>query len=143
MKLVDANVLIYAVNADALHHIRSRSWLESALSGTEPVGLAWVSILAFLRITTRRQIFDRPLSPDDAVAYVDEWLKQPPVELVVPGPEHWAIFRSLLRSVGTAGNLTTDTHLAALAIAGGWTLVSTDNDFRRYSELELINPTLQ
>lgn len=141
MKLVDANVLIYAINDDAPHHERSRQWLEESLSGIEPVGFPWISILAFLRITTRRQVFQNPLAIEDAVAYVESWLEQPPVEIVVPGPNHWAVFRTLVATSGTAGNLTSDAHLAALAIESSWTLVSTDHDFGRFSRLKLFNPT--
>jgi hypothetical protein len=142
VKLVDANVLIYAVNSDAEHHEPSRRWLESALSGTEPVGMTWGVLLAFLRVTTRRGILERPLSVADALEYVDSWLQQPPVELVVPGPSHWTILRTLIAASGTAGNLTSDAHLAAHALEGGWTLVSTDHDFRRFSGLAVLNPTL-
>ncbi len=140
MNLVDANVLVYAVNSDSAHHERSRRWLEAALSGTDPVGLPWIVILAFLRVTTRRGILERPLSAEAAMAYIDAWLDQPAVELVVPGPNHWSILRALIAASGTAGNLTTDAHLAALALEGGWTLVSTDNDFRRFTGLDLFNP---
>jgi len=142
VNLVDVNVLIYAVNSDAAHHERSKRWLESALSGTEPVGMTWSVLLAFLRLTTRRGILERPLTVDDAVAYVDSWLKQPPVHVVEAGPNHWTILRALLMSAGTAGNLTSDAHLAAHAIEGGWTLVSTDNDFRRFSGLNVLNPAM-
>ena len=142
MKLVDVNVLIYAVNADASHHERSKRWLELALSGTEPVGITWTVLLGFLRITTRPGILERPLSADEALRYVDSWLQQPVVELVVPGPNHWAILRTLLTASGTAGNLTSDAHLAAHAIEGGWTLVSTDSDFRRFSGLTVFNPVM-
>jgi toxin-antitoxin system PIN domain toxin len=142
VKLVDANVLIYAVNSDAAHHERSKRWLESALSGTERVGMTWGVLLAFLRVTTRPGILERPLRVDEAVAYVDSWLEQPPVDLVVPGPSHWAILRTLITASGTAGNLTSDAHLAAHALEGGWTLVSTDNDFRRFSGLNILNPVL-
>lgn len=140
MKLVDANILIYAVNSDSAHHRLAKRWLEAALSGTDPVGVPWIIVLAFLRVTTRRGLLERPLSVDDAMAYVDSWLEQPPVELVLPGPNHWAILRTLIKASGTAGNLTSDAHLAALALEGGWTLVSTDNDFRRFSNLKLLNP---
>lgn len=143
MKLVDANVLIYAVNADAPHHQRARQWLESALSGSEPVGMTWNVLLAFLRVTTRRGIFERPLPVDDAVAYIDSWLEQPCVELVVPGPKHWSILRTLITASGTAGNLTSDAHLAAHAIEGGWTVASTDSDFRRFSGLAVLNPVME
>jgi toxin-antitoxin system PIN domain toxin len=140
VKLVDANVLIYAVNSDAVHHERSKRWLESALSGTGTVGITWGVLLAFLRITTRRGIFERPLAVDDAVNYVDSWLQQPSVELIVPGPNHWTMLRTLIVTSGTAGNLTSDAHLAAHALEGGWTLVSTDHDFRRFSGLNVLNP---
>lgn len=140
MKLVDANVLIYAINSDAAHHDRSRRWLEAALSGTDPVGFSWAVLLAFLRVTTRRGILEHPLPAGDALAFIDSWLRQPQTEIVVPGPNHWKILRSLITTSGTAGNLTSDAHLAALALEGGWTLVSTDNDFRRFSGLSLLNP---
>lgn len=140
MKLVDANVLIYAVNSDAPHHERSRHWLEAALSGNDRIGLSWSVLLAFLRITTRRGILERPLRIDDALAYIDSWLAHPAVEIPTPGSSHWPILRALIASSGTAGNLTSDAHLAALAIEGGWTLVSTDNDFRRFSGLDFLNP---
>lgn len=140
MNLVDANILVYAVNSDSAHHQPARQWLESALSGSDPVGLSWNVLLAFLRITTRRGILERPLPVSDSLAYVDAWLGQPPVEIVTPGPGHWPIFQSLIAASGTAGNLTSDAHLAALAIEGGWTLVSTDNDFRRFAGLTLLNP---
>jgi hypothetical protein len=133
-------VLIYAVNADASHHARSKEWLEAALSGSEPVGMTWNVLLAFLRVTTRRGIFERPLSVDDALAYIDSWLGQPSVEIVVPGPNHWPILRTLISTSGTAGNLTSDAHLAAHALEGGWTVVSTDSDFRRFSGLSVLNP---
>ena len=83
---------------------------------------------------------ERPLSEDQAVEFVDSWLRHPAVQLVVPGENHWTIFRTLILASGTAGNLTSDAHLAALALEGGWTIVSTDNDFRRFPGLELINP---
>lgn len=140
MKLVDANVLIYAVNSDSPHHERARRWFEDELSGMDRVGLAWIVVLAFLRVTTRHGILERPLSADAAVAYLDSWLCHPSVELVVPGTNHWPIFRALIASMGTAGNLISDVHLAALALEGGWTVVSTDNDFRRFDGLQVLNP---
>lgn len=140
MIVVDANLLIYAVDADSPHHNKARRWLEQALSGDEAVGMAWVVILAFLRITTRPGLLRRQLSPDAAVAYVDEWLRQPCVQPVAPGATHWAVLRLLLSAAGTAGNLTSDAHLAALAIEQGATLCSTDNDYRRFPGLRYENP---
>jgi toxin-antitoxin system PIN domain toxin len=138
--LVDANLLIYAVNQDLPQHKRARSWWEQTLSGTDAVGIPWVSILAFLRICTNPRIFSQPLSPESAIAYVDEWLEQPLVRLVHPGIGHWPILRNLLLQTGMAANLTTDAHIAALALEQGYSIYSADNDFRRFPGLKHINP---
>jgi hypothetical protein len=140
VNLVDVNVLIYAINSDSPHHEKARRWLEAALSGTELVGLAWIVLLAFLRVTTRRGFLENPLSAEAAIEFVDSWIRQPNVELVVPGENHWMLLRMLIASTGTAGNLTSDAHLAALALERGWTLVSTDHDFRRFTGLSVVNP---
>ena len=140
MIVVDANVLIYAAVADSSHHEKSRRWLERTLSGSETVGLAWGAILGFLRITTRPGISRRPMSPRQAFEYVDQWLELPNVRLVSPGEYHWQILRNLLIESGTAGNLTSDAHLAAIAIEHGGSICSTDHDFLRFPGVRLINP---
>jgi uncharacterized protein len=138
--LVDANLLLYAVNVDSPHHKSARTWLEKTLSSSTRVGLSWLVVLAFLRITTRSGIFQRPLTPDQAMEYVDAWLELPNVALVGPGRRHWEILRSLLRAAGTAGNLTSDAHLGALAIEHGYPIFSTDGDFRRFQGVQHVNP---
>lgn len=140
MILVDVNLLLYAVNQDLPQHAGSRAWLEDVLSGNEGVGFPWVVILAFLRLTTNARIFERPLSVDQAVAYVEEWLAQPVVTMVTPGKSHWTVLRNLLLDSGTGGNLTTDAHIAALAIEYGCAVCSTDNDFKRFTGVRHINP---
>jgi toxin-antitoxin system PIN domain toxin len=138
--LIDANLLIYAVDRDSPHHARARAWFEDVLSGTTRVGLAWVVILAFIRITTRPGILRSPLAPHRAVAYVEEWLAQPYVTAVGPGERHWPVLRNLLRTTGTAGNLVGDAHLAATAIEQGAAIYSTDYDFRRFPGVDHVNP---
>ena len=140
MILVDANLLIYAVNKDLPEHKRARLWWEEALSGVGAVGLPWVSLMAFLRICTNSRIFENPLSPEQALAFIDEWLDRPNVSMVVPGVGHWAILKNLIRQTGTAGNLTTDAHIAALALEHGCTVCSADNDFKRFPGVAHINP---
>lgn len=140
MILLDANVLIYAIDADAAQHGKARRWLEGTLSGDVTVGLPWIVVLAFLRVTTRAGVLRRQLSAEQAIGFVDEWLAQPYVELVGPGSGHWPLLKQLLRDAGAAGNLTSDAHLAALAIEGGWELATTDHDFRRFAGIRLVNP---
>ena len=142
MILVDANLLIYAINKDLPQHNLARGWWESALSGEEAVGLPWIVILAFLRITTHSRILARPLSPEAALAYLQEWLDQPCTRAVAPGQAHWQVLRNLLDATGTAGNLTSDAHIAALAIEHGGTVFSADNDFRRFPGVKHVNPLL-
>jgi toxin-antitoxin system PIN domain toxin len=138
--LVDANVLIYAVNADSAHHKVVRPWLESKLSTTTEMGFAWIVLLAFLRMTTHKQIFAAPLPPERALEYVDEWLRQPFARVVVPGEQHWSVLRHLLMASGTAGNLTSDAHLAAMAVEQQAVVASTDDDFRRFQGVAHVNP---
>jgi hypothetical protein len=140
VKLVDLNVLLYAVNRDSAHHVPVRAWWERALAGDEPVALSWVVLLGFLRLVTSPKIFLRPLAERAAYDRVHAWLVHPNTCLVPEGDEHWAILRRLLEATGTAGNLTTDAHLAALAIGHGATLVSCDADFSRFPGLRWENP---
>jgi hypothetical protein len=138
--LVDANLLIYALNKDLPQHKPARTWWEEALSGSGSVGLPWVSLMAFMRICTSPRIFDSPLSPERTIGFVDEWLSRQNVRMVTPGVGHWAILKNLIRQAGTAGNLTTDAHIAALALEHGCTICSADNDFKRFSGVTHINP---
>lgn len=140
MKLVDLNVLLYAVNRNAPHHEAARSWWEAALSDDEPIGLAWIVLLGFLRLATNAQVFPEPLTPKQTMDRVEVWVTHPKTRLLGETDEHWRILRQLLEETGTAGNLTTDAHLAALAISRGATLVSCDADFGRYRHLRWENP---
>lgn len=140
MKIVDLNLLIYAINRDSPHHARARAWLEATLSADEPVGLPWVVVLGFIRLSTSDRVLPRPLTTDQSISVVDSWLSQPVVVPVGPGDEHWRLLRQLLGDSGSAGNLTTDAHLAALAIEHGAELCSTDADFARFAGLRWQNP---
>lgn len=140
MILVDANILIYAIDEDAPQHRPAREWLEEAFGGTEPVGLPWIVLLAFVRLVTRQAIVRHPLSAEAALAYVDEWLSLPAVQPVSPGPGHWAVLRTLLASTGTAGNLTTDAHIAALALELAAPICTADRDFLRFAGVKVVGP---
>jgi toxin-antitoxin system PIN domain toxin len=142
MKLVDANLLIYAVNSDLAHHPKARHWLEGQLSDGASVGLPWVVVLAFLRICTSARVFERPLTGAEAMAIMDDWLSRPGVRTIAPGPHHWPVLRELIAASGTAGNLITDAHIAALAIEHGAVVYSADNDFKRFAGVRHVNPLL-
>ena len=140
MKLPDANLLLYALDEESLLHARARAWLEALLSGTEPVGFAWVVMLAFVRLSTRPQLFANPLAPAEAFPVVEGWLAQPCALVLQPTERHLAVLRGLVEPLGTAGNITTDAHLAALAIEHGGEVCSADTDFARFRGLRWTNP---
>lgn len=140
MILLDVNLLLYAYDAQSPRHEPARAWLEQTLSGSETVGLPWVVMLAFIRLITRSVVVEHPLSADQAIDLVDSWLEQPCVAVIHPTDRHPAVLRELLQPLGTAGNLTTDAHLAALAIEHGASLCSCDADFSRFPGLRWSDP---
>jgi toxin-antitoxin system PIN domain toxin len=130
--IVDTNVLIYAVHQGARQHDAAHEWLTAALAGPEVVGLPWQSLLGFLRITTNPRVFTAPLTTDVALEVIRVWVEAPTVTTPAPGPRHADVLGDLLRRTGTAGNLTSDAHLAALAIEQGASIASFDRDFARF-----------
>lgn len=140
MKIVDANVLLYAVNSASQHHQASRRWLDAALSGADTVGLAWVPLLAFVRLTTKVGLFPSPLAPSEAIGQVGEWLNAPGAVLVSPTPRHVDVLGGLMDRLGTGGNLANDLHLAALAIEHRAAVVSYDSDFGRFDGVTWQTP---
>ncbi len=140
MRIVDANVLLYAVNTAAPRHAQARSWLDGALAGREPVGFAWTVLLAFLRLTTHPAVFPRPLTVGEATEIVRAWLAQPAAIVVDPTPRHADLLAGLLAEAGTAANLVGDAHLAALALEHDAVLVSFDADFGRFAGLRRETP---
>lgn len=140
MILPDINLLLHAYNAESPVHAEARTWWEGLLNGTQPVGLAWAAVLGFIRITTHRKVLSNPMPVGVACAHARAWLAQPYVSVLDPGPRHAEILFGLLESLGTAGDLTTDAHLAALAIEHQAEVHSTDADFARFAGLRWSNP---
>ncbi len=140
MKLPDINLLLYATDETSARHGRARAWLERSLSGTETVAFAWLVLIGFLRIATSRAVFEHPLQVGEALELMDGWLGQPCATVVDPTSRHLAILGELLGPLGGAGNLTSDAHLAALAIEHGAELCSSDNDFGRFPGLRWVDP---
>jgi toxin-antitoxin system PIN domain toxin len=140
VKLPDVNLLLYAIDEQSPKHERARPWLEEALSGAEAVAFAWAVLLGFLRISTNAAILERPLDLDEALDYIDAWLDRPCAITVAPSLRHAVLLRELLGPLGVAGNLTSDAHLAALAIEHGAELCSCDTDFARFEGLRWRDP---
>ncbi len=140
MIIPDINLLVYAYNSDAPFHESSKEWFEACLSGRKQVGFAWVVMLGFVRIMSSNAVLTDPMEPLEAVEHVRSWLARPQTRIVIPGPQHLAILAEIMRESRASGRLTTDAHLAAIAIETQSELHSNDLDFARFSGLRWRNP---
>ena len=140
MILPDVNLLVYAVDETSDFHRGAKAWWDDVLSSSAIVGLCYPTILGFIRLVTNRRVFAAPLSVTEATDYVSSWLAQPNTTIVVPTPRHWPLLETLLHGTGLGANLTTDAHIAALAIEHGFTVFSNDTDFARFHNLRWENP---
>jgi uncharacterized protein len=140
MIVPDINLLVFAHNADAPLHEAARDWWQDLLTSGEPVALPWAVVLGYVRIMTHPAVLERPLRPAEALADVRQWLARPNVELMTPGPRHLELLEHMLGTLGVAGNLTTDAHLAALAVESQAEVHSNDRDFARFPGLRWRDP---
>lgn len=141
MKLVDANVLLYAVNEADGKHEAARRWLDGALGGTETIGFAWPVVLAFVRLSTRMGLFPRPLPVSAALEIAGGWLAQPNAVVPSPTTRHFDLLAGLLTGLGAGGNLVSDAHLAALALEHNATVITYDSDFARFGGVRWQPPS--
>jgi toxin-antitoxin system PIN domain toxin len=140
MTVIDANLLLYAYNADAPQQATAAKWLQNLINSGEMIGLPWVTAWAFVRICTNTRIWSNPLPAREAFAILGQWWKQSDVIALQPGPLHREILERLMTEHHAIGGLVTDAVLAALAIENGATLASTDQDFSRFRGLRWTNP---
>lgn len=138
--LVDANILLYAVDSESRFHESARAWLEEALNGTRRIGIPWQSLTAFMRIATHPRALRDPLLPAEAWAFVEDWLDAPLVWTPEPGRAHRELVGGLVQDLDLRGNLVPDAVLAALCLEHGLTMVSADSDFARFPGVTWFNP---
>jgi uncharacterized protein len=140
MIVPDVNLLLYAVVSDFPQHKSAHAWWEEAINSSAEIGLTSPAIFGFIRIATNPRVLSPALTVEAAMGYQSEWLDQPNVTHLVPGPRHLEIAFSLLGAVGTGGYLTTDVQLAALALEYDADMYSNDTDFARFPGLRWFNP---
>jgi uncharacterized protein len=136
----DVNLLVFAYNEAAPRHDAARAWWEGLMVGREHVGIPWAVVVGFVRLVTHAAVLEQPLPPKAAIERVRQWFTREHVQSLDPGPRHLTILERLFESTGVGGSLTTDTHLAALAIEHQCELHSSDADFARFPGLRWHNP---
>jgi toxin-antitoxin system PIN domain toxin len=138
--LPDVNLLVYAYNTDAPSHGQAKRWWEACLAGSQPVAIAWVVALGFVRLMTSRAVMQRPMEMAVALSHLGCWLERPSVLILQPGPRHFAILSSFCQAGVLQSSLLTDAHIAALAIDNQAVVHSNDSDFNRFPGLRWTNP---
>lgn len=140
MIVPDVNLLVYAYNERAPAHEAARAWWEELLRREQSVGLPWAVVMGYVRLMTHPAVRESPLAPGTALHDVRLWLERAHVRILEPGPRHLEIVEQLLDAAGVAANLTTDAHLAALAVEYQGELHSNDTDFARFPGLRWHDP---
>lgn len=140
MTIIDTNILLCAYDASAKQHDKAEEWLNTLLSSDDQIGLPWITLWGFLRVSTNARILTAPMEPGEAFSIIREWIAQPSIVVPQPGPRHAAILERLVVGTGARAGMVADAALAALAIENGATLASADYDFRRFPDLKWVNP---
>jgi uncharacterized protein len=140
MIVPDTNLLIYAYDDSSAHHKAARIWWEQVLSGSEPVGIPWIVVLAFVRLTTHPTLNANPMTPSQSEKSVRTWLSIQQVRLLHTTYRTIDLFFNLIQQVKIGGNLTTDAIIAALSLEHGGTIYSSDLDFNRFPGVTWVNP---
>jgi toxin-antitoxin system PIN domain toxin len=142
MILPDLNLLLYAYNRQAPQHRVASSWWESALNGSELIGLPHEVALGFVRISTNRRLGALAVSLATARSIVETWHASTNTRCLLPQEDHLTKVLDLMDRSGASGQLTSDASLAIYAMESRSTLYSNDSDFARFPGLSWINPLL-
>lgn len=137
MKVPDVNLLLYSANSKAPQYEEARGWLQRHMFGPGVVGLPWITLAGFLRLSTDQRIMPSALTPGGAVSAVEAWLSAPAARQIGPGRQHLSILGRLMVSLDVQGGQVTDARLAAIAIEHRATFATFDSDFHRFAELDL------
>ncbi len=140
MIIPDVNLLVYAYNTDAPHHDTARNWWCQTMDSTEAVGIPWVVSVGFLRLMTSPRVLERPFTAPEALDRIREWLDRRQVHVVQPGPRHLDILAEFAENHLLSSHVSTDAHIAAIALELQAVVCSNDADFSRFPGLRHRNP---
>lgn len=135
----DVNVLLYAHDETSHFHKAASSWLRRVLA-EEEVFFSWQTITGFIRISTNPRLLAHPFTIEQAVEAVQLWLDLENTHIVNLRKQEWPVFARILCDGQATGNLVMDGHIAAMAVACGALVASTDRDLTRFPGIRLINP---
>lgn len=138
---VDVNVLAVASNVHDANHRRAAAFVERCVARTEPLCLAWTTLMGYLRVSTHASIFPRPLTPEEALHNLERLMALPHARLVTEQDGFLDAYRQVTAGMTVRGPLVSDAHLAAVLYQHNvCTLYTNDRDFRRFDFLDVRDP---
>lgn len=140
MLLPDVNVFVGAFRGDTERHAEYLGWLETHLSGTEPIGISEIVLSSVIRITTNHRVFRQPSRLATVLGFCSAVRHAPAAVALRPGARNWDLFTDLCTAGGASGNLVPDAYLAALALEHGATLVTADRGMGRWPGVDVRHP---
>ena len=140
--VIDTNILLYGVIADADEHKVSAVFLEAAGRSSESWYLTEGICYEFLRVSTHPKVFKRPLRWTDAVGVLKSFWAADRFRVLLADSAHWRTLEDVLsRLTHPAGNLFFDVRTVVLMRQHGIRRIYTrDTDFHRFPFLEPVDP---
>ena len=134
--LLDSNILIYLAFGGAPEHAAARSTTERVMVAGEVIILTEAVVLSFFRVSTLLK--PTPLTPAEARLFIDELMKYPKIQLFEPTIRHYENFGASLENRNVTGNLVMDAHLAEVALLTNSTIITNDDDFKKFPGVRFI-----
>jgi len=140
--IIDTNILLYAVNADADEHKAAADFLRRAGRSADQWYLTEGILYEFLRVSTHPKVFERPISWKDAMQFLRPFLLSPNFRILTAEEGHWTLLEEMLGGlIHPAGNLFFDIRTVVLMHEHGIREIYTvDNDFLQFPGIKIINP---
>lgn len=139
---VDVNLLLDAADEASAFHRRARAFLDECVARSDLFCIPYLTLMAFLRMSTHPRIFSTPLTPGNAMANVRALASLPQVRLIAERDRFLDVYEDVTKDVIVRANLVPDAHLASiLAQHGVTTLYTRDvDDFEKLGLPDVRNP---
>lgn len=140
--VIDTNILLYGVNADAPEHQAARKFLFDVGATADTWYLTDGILYEFLRVATHHKVFPKPLGWQEALDFLQPLLDAPNIALLQSGPSHASILRDVLDALThPSGNLFFDVRTVVLMREHGVRRIyTTDTDFLQFAAIDAVNP---
>jgi uncharacterized protein len=140
--VIDANILIYAVNTDAPQHAASRRLLETLLDPAATLYVTPQILCEFYSVVTNPRRIAKPFDAAQATQMIVDLLELPGLHVLPVPPEAALKLTELLKRAPVTGAGIFDLQIVATMQANGVSRIYTFNgaDFQLFPELQVLAP---